>query len=281
MNQPFTINYDVFKFSGGVMYDIIENMFCGVDKIIKIEYTKNGVPLLASWMIDDAAERIVMAVCPENFRSQIDATDLRKLLKSLDGWHYTGQYLSSNGTLLGAAVFKGGNIAVVDEARQKDEMITVKPNTILIDRGLYKAECEHIFRFTLAHEIGHALMHRKFCMTEENMKRYAEGSRQRFLMDAESRFEIRDRKKLQSDYDWLEWQANAFASAVLMPNSLVRKVAAMVREGYSSEIEYYNELNITLMDVFRVSEVAAFYRMKELKIVPPQAKRVNNGVIVV
>ncbi len=256
-------------------------MFCDLSKIIKIEYTKTGVPVLASWMIDEAAEKVARTICPENFRSQIDATDLRKLVKSLDGWHYTGRYLSSSGTLLGAACFIGGKIPVTDELRHVNDVVDVQPNTILVDKGLYQAEYEHTFRFTLAHEIGHALMHRKFCMIEENMKNYAEGSKQRMLTDAEAGFEVRDKKKLQSEYDWLEWQANAFASAVLMPNSLVRKAAGIIRDGCDSEIEFYNELSVTLMDVFKVSEAAAFYRMKELKIVPPQARRVNNGVIVI
>jgi hypothetical protein len=67
--------------------------------------------------------------------------------------------------------------------------------TILIDPSLPHGGPR--FRLTMAHELGHFTLHR--------------------------RLDLCFGKKARNDRDWLEWQANTFASAILMPRTTVAK----------------------------------------------------------
>lgn len=243
------------------------------------ETKQNGVPVLSYAAIDMLAERIARRVQPELYTRQIDRTDLRKLLSVIPDWHYAGRYLSENGTLLGCAVFHSGRTTVYDRTRQRGEPFAVPDRTILVDRALYEKPLERVFRFTLSHEIGHALLHGAFCSDPKNMAQYAEDERQHFFGDGRERLSLLDSRRLKTPRDWVEWQANAFASAVLMPKSLVYQTASLVREEGQSPLAFANELAQTLEDVFRVSRKAAFYRMKELEILPPTAVQLENGLI--
>ena len=79
-----------------------------------MRYKRNGVPVLSRTDIDAEAEAIVRELMPSHFSGQVDATDLRLLLDYLGGWHYTGRYISRNGTVLGLATFNGGEMYVTD-----------------------------------------------------------------------------------------------------------------------------------------------------------------------
>lgn len=250
---------------------------------MKMPYYKlnpEGVPLLSAAQIDTIADQLVREVQPELFFSQLDAVSLSLVMKKLQGWHFAGRYLSRSGGLLGLASFQGGTMTVYDEERIEGSPLQLPPHTILIDRALFQKENERIFRFTLGHEIGHALLHERFASSEANMKAYKKQGNQRLLEDTADRFGIREKRELQTSYDWVEWQANAFSSALLMPKTLVRKTRNLVFSERVPYMEFLNELCITMMDVFKVSQAAAFYRLKEMEIAPEDCRILPNGVIV-
>ncbi len=242
--------------------------------------TSESVPVLSAAQIDSIAEQLVREIQPELFFSQIDSVSLSLVMKKLEGWHFAGRYLSRSGGLLGLASFQGGTLFITDETRTASDTLEVPPRSILVDRALFQKEYERIFRFTLAHEIGHALFHERFAASETNMQAYKEQGNQRRLEDSAERFGIRKKKELKTGYDWIEWQANAFASSLLMPKSLVRQTRNLIFSERVPYMEFLNELCITMMDVFRVSHTAAFYRLKELDIAPEGSHVLPNGVIV-
>lgn len=239
-----------------------------------------GVPILSAAQIDTIAEQLVREVQPELFFSQLDAVSLSLIMKRLNGWHFAGRYLSRSGGLLGLASFQGGSLVITDETRTESSTLEVPPHSILVDRALFQKQNERLFRFTLAHEMGHALLHERFASTETNMQAYKEQGNQRRLEDSADRFGIREKRELQTSYDWIEWQANAFASALLMPKSLIRQTRNLVFSERAPYMEFLNELCITVMDVFKVSHTAAFYRLKEMDIAPENSRVLPNGVIV-
>ena len=85
-----------------------------------------------------------------------------------------------------------------------------EPRQIFIDRILPYDSPR--FRWTLCHEIGHLVLHRKMnpkliCTTKK-------------LID--TRLELRFiRTATRSELDWVEWQANQFASSMLLPRPIV------------------------------------------------------------
>lgn len=243
-----------------------------------IQYKENGIPVLSQRMINAIAERIVKELMPRNFERHPDATDLKKLFSFLEGWHYAGKYLSKSGNLLGLASFQGGELIITDMTREFSERLIIPPDTILVERALYAPEFEHVFRFTFAHEMGHALFHRRFCAIAGNMKAYAEQGSIDAIQDTEERFRRKNTDRLQSERDWLEWQANAFASAVLMPWSLIKEVSTKVLPSSGADLVSLNELLVTVSDVFKVSLTASWYRLKELGYIPDGLQFIH-GVI--
>jgi len=96
-----------------------------------------------------------------------------------------------------------------------------QPRRILIDEILPYDSPR--FRWTLCHEIGHLVLHRK--LDPKLISRDSQGF-------VDTREELRFiRTARWSDLHWIEWQANQFASALLLPRSIVLEaVFAVQRE---------------------------------------------------
>lgn len=67
-----------------------------------------------------------------------------------------------------------------------------------------------------------------------------------------------------SDKDWMEWQANALSSAILMPMSMVRMVVENVNQRDISILFLDYAIAFEVSCVFNVSFEAASYRLKQL-----------------
>ena len=83
-----------------------------------------------------------------------------------------------------------------------------KPMGIFIDASMVGTD---MFKFILAHEFGHLALHRY----KDPVKCGYSTSR---LNDSEKDL-VTGKKLLLSPRDWMEWQANRFASAILMPRA--------------------------------------------------------------
>jgi Zn-dependent peptidase ImmA (M78 family) len=93
------------------------------------------------------------------------------------------------------------------------------PRRIFVDRVLPYDSPR--FRWTLCHELGHLVLHR-----ELNPKLISQGT-PRFI---DTRTELRFIRTAQwSDLEWIEWQANQFASALLLPRPIVNTAVAAVQ----------------------------------------------------
>jgi Zn-dependent peptidase ImmA (M78 family) len=94
-----------------------------------------------------------------------------------------------------------------------------KPRQVLIDELLPYDSPR--FRWTLCHEIGHLVLHRK--LDPKLISR----NRPQFV---DTRTELRFiRSARWSDLNWVEWQANQFASAILLPRPIVHIAVAKVQ----------------------------------------------------
>lgn len=95
-------------------------------------------------------------------------------------------------------------------------------------------------RFTIAHELGHYLLHKK---------------------EPEEIYAHRD----LGVYNEEERDANSFASALLMPKESVEKIVKELKEEYSDEILEY-ALVSCIAKKFNVSEQVAEVRLRKLEI---------------
>ena len=170
------------------------------------------------------------------------------------------QYLKLDNTnnLLGMTIMNPMEITYFDEDMQIQKAI-IDRNTILINSFLVEQKNqEHRYCFTLAHELGHWYLHREDayiaseqqCMFEMTTM---DSSRNRFVDDINT-FLHNKKKKLRSEEDWLEWQANYFASCILMPENIFHKTY----ESLTGNID-------KLAEMFNVSKEAALYRIQEIE----------------
>lgn len=102
-------------------------------------------------------------------------------------------------------------------------------------------------RFTIAHELGHFVLH----STQKNL-----------FIDASPTY-FRDQKSTKGNDD-VEIQANAFAAALLMPKELIHQAIS------DNNIDYLDEYDISkLAEIFRVSEQALTIRLVRLGLIKP------------
>ena len=79
-----------------------------------------------------------------------------------------------------------------------------------------------------------------------------------------------EQQAVWTDKEWMEWQANALSSAILMPKAMVHKLVRALRQkpGFSQKKEIqrcYIEAD-TVSQVFNVSFQAATIRLKSWEL---------------
>lgn len=161
--------------------------------------------------------------------------------------------LTTEGSVLGMAVFNDSDRFFYFEEDMSIRVKSIKAGTIVLDD--YATKTETRLLFTLAHEIGHTLFHEDYILSLYNDKNYACRSQ--------------DSDKLKSEIIWteertMEWQAEYFASALLMP----RKAVIALKEEFSKESCNPYLFVLSVEKTFKVSLKAALNRAKEIGLVP-------------
>ena len=101
-------------------------------------------------------------------------------------------------------------------------------------------------RFTIAHELGHYILHGNLNET--------------LFVDKKSRVHFRDQKSSTGE-SLQEQEANAFAASILMPEKMIKKELSKADNDLSDETQI--EL---LANKFNVSTLAMTYRLANLRI---------------
>lgn len=140
-------------------------------------------------------------------------------------------------------------------------------NKIYIDYSLLGTER---YAFTLAHEIGHFVLHQNLRMNQTVYNNFKDSVHNIFSQKSE----------LKNDRNWIEWQANCFASAILMPHTslVARLIEIQNKMGISrnqgtiyvdkqeqNQRDFYTYIDY-LSDHFQTSKLSLEYRLKSLGI---------------
>jgi len=167
------------------------------------------------------------------------AVPIEKIIEQ--GYHLTIEYahLTEKGDKLGQMVYSKGYTGVFDFEQDKYVPFRVNAGTILIEANLLADITQYgRYRFTLAHELGHWLLHQEmFLKTGEAAAMYDE----------------------ENDEHLIEWQANYIAKAILMPKGLVKKA---FYEMQAQGIRPRHLINY-MASLFEVSKEAMGYRLED------------------
>lgn len=134
--------------------------------------------------------------------------------------------LDQNGNVLGMTIFKTGLLAIINES-SNFEKILVQKGTILLNSLLADdIKQQNRYQFTLAHEVGHWVLQAKDFLYDEdqiNIFDQIKTLSEKDMITCLNRSISSNYSTLITDSDWLEWQANYFASAILMPKNVFLK----------------------------------------------------------
>lgn len=170
------------------------------------------------------------------------------------------EHLSYDDSILGITVFEEAVIKVLNEADEEEDLL-LDGNTVLIESDLkYGVKNKGRMNFTLMHEGGHQILKHLF----PDDYGFANGGTPPVLCykaNSENDNKITD---------WEEWQANAIASATLLPACLIRQ--GMSFFGFGNKIECLNRVFwpedfkrfTALADFLGSSRKALAIRMKQL-----------------
>ena len=209
--------------------------------------------------IDFITERMLEDYDPK-LLTEPQAIDIDAVAQNYLGAHQSFEYLSHCGIYLGMTVFNDTNrVEIFDPVLQQADYTSAKANTIIIDRTLLEQDQEHRYRFTMGHECGHlGLGH--------GAAEAARGKGVRCRVNG-SRARGRD-PRFWRDEDWMEWQADNFASCILLPRKAIGKLKAMIDDGFDYEGSHgLPSLVGAVPVVFNVSNEAAMIRLKQLGFV--------------
>lgn len=129
--------------------------------------------------------------------------------------------LSIDLSTLGAMVFNKGYLEVYEDGIKKLQEFNCK--TIIIDSKMVETNDKRL-PFTYAHELGHYITQYELEHENENQLSLDLFSKEDKMIASICKRETanesmlpQDKKKLETKVDWQEWQANYFASAILLP----------------------------------------------------------------
>lgn len=218
-----------------------------------IKLTKSGVPVLSKKEIDMIGEKLVGEFAPQALVTPQEI-DIDLFVQDYLGMEQDFQYLSHCGMYLGMTVFEDSDkIPVYDPQNKRAEYISAKAHTVIIDRTLLENGQEQRYRFTMGHEAGHEFLHKKYFSHVPMVRCRVDYGKANTKLSAP-----------WTDHDWMEWQANELAAAVLMPVSMVHAVVREVKEsGVAEHLLSYTTVG-QVADVFQVSLEAAGYRLMQL-----------------
>ncbi len=220
-----------------------------------------GLEALSSIQIEDKSNRLLNYFNAEHLK-RVQATPLLKIVDFLRLKHNIRFEFG------GALGFNESSYKILGACNPKKRII-------LIDCSL--SENTSKFNFTLAHELGHLALHRNL---EIKYSEKEDGKNLNIISE-----NSQNGKKKKTDIDWMEWQANQYASSLLMPMQIFRTALIIIQEelGLSKRgtifIDEQQDNQITFFKIlsslslkFGVSKTAVQIRLNTLKLINDKRK---------
>ncbi|MEB6113921.1 ImmA/IrrE family metallo-endopeptidase [Kurthia gibsonii] len=219
------------------------------------------VPVISKEGLDKVAETFLKKYYPVALEKPMKVPAC-KIAKKM-GLKVHKVHITQLGTIFGQIYFSDSRIKYYDIATGTYKKARVKRGTILIDSNVFFMRNIGSMNNTIIHECVHWDLHKNFFELE---KLYNPEARAISCQVREGAEDERNRTPL----DWMEWQANALAPRILMPEKqtrvkieeLIAKYQKCNEKGYTYTI--FEAVVDELSDFFEVSKVAAKIRMIDL-----------------
>ena len=226
---------------------------------INFETDPACVPYLSSGFIDEFCDDLV-ARFDKGVASDLHPLNIDDFAVTHMGLRPVYEHMSCNFSVLGAMLFEDTErFPVYDPKHDRAEYISAKEGDVVLEKRLLDANQNDRLRYTLAHEVGHALWHG---MYYKSLKKSGRAQSGYMLCGRDNLRSISEDAARLSRRRLIEYQANRSASALLMPQSAVKRLCD--RLGKPETPDERADLVIYTAAAFRVSDFAAKIRLKEL-----------------
>jgi len=217
-----------------------------------------NISRLSKAAIEAITEQKLEKISPQVFGSIVGLTK-QKLEKYItEVLEVRIEVLPYNSTLLGSCDFK---------------------NKVI---GIHPSIGENRYLFILAHELGHFILHKDLKIEQEVYEGFSD-----------SQFNFRKNKHdLDNPKNWIEWQANYFASSLVLPKAVL--VARLLRYQENNNLTqgklYWDDQPDNWKNVrktvdhlayfFSVTKTSIIYRLKELNMLIENSRLKSLGEII-
>lgn len=189
----------------------------------------------------EAKSRMILEKYCSEYLWNMEAIPIEKLIEAI-GIDIEYQHITKDGQkILGKLICTDGVTPYYDMDQQKYLFLEVHANTIIIEARLLEQESQGRYRFTLAHELAHWILHKEDIISAQNEAAYIDGAHN----------------------NKMENQADYFASALLMPLPVIKKYY------YTLNGKGYNkfELIADMSERFNVSKQAMQIKLESHNII--------------
>ena len=226
---------------------------------------RNGIPILSASELENIGDALIKDFCPEVI-SKPQEVDIEAFSELYMGFKQDFQYLSHSGFIMGMMVYDDTDfIPVYNPQKNEAEYVHADKGTVIIDSMLLEKNQEHRYRFTLSHEAaGHGVLHSSLLKNKENNS--VSGSNEHNWLQCTNKT-VQAGKAVageKSSIDWMEWQANSLASAVLMPRLSIGNALKKFDAFGRCDLEIAYRTILYIAELFNVSEQAALIRLQKL-----------------
>ena len=229
--------------------------------------SKNLIPIIAKEQFDEIATEFLKQFYPEALYEpmkipieKIASDEMNLLVKHVR--------ISEDLSIYGQIFFSDGKTEIYEPDTDEFISIMVKKGTVFIDKNVFFKRNIGCARNTLAHECFHWFKHKPY-FTIQGLS----GNEKVLAFRCPTEPKAEEQKRLWSEEDWLEWQANGIAPKILMPkemfklkareNNYLKKLNSRNCENY----QIYFELTVKeLADFFNVSKQSSAIRLRELDL---------------
>lgn len=197
-----------------------------------------SVPRIRMETIEAIARKILMEYDSSLLSGEPRAIPIETIIETKFDLILEYHILRKNGAVLGETIFDDGPVILYDIDERRYKIIAVKKGTILIDERLSQTRSNGRLRFTCAHELAHWVLHKNLYSGTGNIAAY------------------NGQCSSDESQGTIERQADALATALLMPLPQIKKCFYRLRSGKSTE-----QVVAEMAQIFEVSRQAMQIRL--------------------
>lgn len=193
------------------------------------------------YSVDMLALNIIKKYDSNFLKSEPQELPLEEIIEFNHGIRLVYACLSKDMSLLGVTVFEDCVIPVYNILTKKYECMFVYSGSIIIEEGLLESGFESKYKFTLAHEFAHWLIHSTYYMKKSD---------------------VANKSARQKHDDEVELEADLLALSLLLPRGRLKVAYDRVRHKFKR-----NAALLILADTFNVSVTDLTKRLEQINLV--------------